>query len=203
VPITAARDRTIATDVAVTGTEQLVASLVHSLAWPVVLVVLITAFRTQLVGLITQPLRRLRAGPLELEFELRRAQVEAEVEIPSAARTRSMTLDTDLYDYARRVPQAAVLEAFSRVEQRLRELLFAEHVTVDPDLGATALARVAETAGLITPEAVSAVEGVAVMRNLVAHQRSRAEITVDQALDYLALIDGVLYALSRRPRHHD
>jgi hypothetical protein len=201
--MTAARDNTIATDVAVTGTEQFVASLVHSVAWPFVLVALVTVFRTQFVGLITQPLRRLRAGPLELEFELRRAQVEAEVEVPSAARTEAMTLDADLYDYARRLPQAAVLEAFSRVEQRLREMLVAENVTVDLDLGATALARVAQTAGLITPEAVSAVEGVAVMRNLVAHQRSRAELTVDQALDYLALIDGVLYTLSRKPRRHD
>jgi hypothetical protein len=44
---------------------------------------------------------------------------------------------------------------------------------------------------------VNAIEGISVMRNLAAHGSAR-EISSEQAMEYLALVDAVLYALKTR-----
>lgn len=49
---------------------------------------------------------------------------------------------------------------------------------------------------MITSSTAEAVEGIAVLRNLSAHGRA-SELTEDRALDYLALVDGVLLAIRR------
>jgi hypothetical protein len=51
-----------------TGAEQFIASLVHALAWPGAVVLLALGFRKQIAKLLAKPVRRLRAGPVELEF---------------------------------------------------------------------------------------------------------------------------------------
>lgn len=60
------------------------------------------------------------------------------------------------------------------------------------------LARRALEAGIITPETVEAIQGVAVLRNLAAHGE-QTDLSEARALDYLALIDGVLFAIRRGP----
>jgi hypothetical protein len=46
-------------------------------------------------------------------------------------------------------------------------------------------------------EPLDRIEGMSVLRNLVAHVRG--DIGVDHARDYLALADAVLYALRPKP----
>jgi hypothetical protein len=58
-------------------------------------------------------------------------------------------------------------------------------------------AGLAQERGLISDESLAAIEGMSVLRNLVAH--SRSDIGVDRALDYLALADAVLYVLRPKP----
>lgn len=93
-------------------------------------------------------------------------------------------------------PATAIIQAFSQVEQRLRELVGADGQK-PVAVGAVALARVAAGRGLISPEAVKSVEGIAVLRNMAAHARTR--VSVDQAVDYLNLVDAVLYTLNLGP----
>jgi hypothetical protein len=50
-------------------TKQFVASLVSSLAWPGAVVAIALLFRRQLAQLLTGSLKRLKAGPVEFEFE--------------------------------------------------------------------------------------------------------------------------------------
>jgi len=59
-------------------------------------------------------------------------------------------------------------------------------------------ARQALEAGLVRPEAVKAVEGAAELRNLAAHGRA-ADLDEARAMDYLALVDAVNFALGHRP----
>lgn len=61
------------------------------------------------------------------------------------------------------------------------------------------MARRALEAGLVRPEIVKAVEGAAVLRNLAAHGRE-ADLDEARALDYLALVDAVSFALGHQPR---
>ncbi len=60
-------------------------------------------------------LRRLKAGPLEAEWEREILRTEAELNLPAVAPTDLGGLvSDDLGEVARRAPAAAVLEAFAR-----------------------------------------------------------------------------------------
>ncbi len=72
--------------------------------------------------------------------------------------------DTDrLREIARAAPAAAVLEAFTLIEEQLRQILLDAGVDAGGG-GAMQMARRALEAGLVRPETVKAVEGAAVLR---------------------------------------
>jgi hypothetical protein len=195
-----------------TGTEQFISSLVSSLAWPAAAFGIALLFRRQLAELLSTSLRRFKAGPLEFEFDRVLSSVEAEIgstgSLPrrelegmaspgtTGARTLSGLVD-ELGPVASASPTAAIVEAHSRLEHELRELT--KDLTVDQrPRGVVALARLALEHGLITPETFNAIEGVTTLRNLAAHGRL-AEVSPERAMDYLALVDAVLFALRQTP----
>jgi hypothetical protein len=178
----------------VTSTEQFISSLVHALAWPTAGVVLAVVFRGPRVILL-EALRRLRAGPVEAEFDRVFAKVEAEVSSDAQAAASGAVLSVELAELARQSPATAILEAYARVDTRLRELLEAQGEKPVTAAGAVGLALLAEQAHLVSAENVKAVEGLSVLRNLAAH--SRTDVTVDRAMEYLALADAVLYSVGR------
>ncbi|MGI8701893.1 MAG: hypothetical protein ACR2JU_11915 [Nocardioidaceae bacterium] len=176
------------------------AALVGSLAWPIVVLIVAVLFRRQLSALLARPLSSLKAGPLEAVWDRQVAEVEAELpRSPSGATSADGAPDTDrLREIAQAVPAVAVLEAFALIEEQLRQILL--DAGVDPGGGgAMQMARRALEAGLVRPEIVKAVEGAAVLRNLAAHGRE-ADLDEARALDYLALVDAVSFALGHQPR---
>lgn len=177
-----------------TATEQFIASLVHSLAWPSAVVALTIMFRGQLVKLADRPLRRFRAGPLELEFDRVLANVEMNVEVASPDAPETTGVTAELANLARQAPATAILEACSRVEHRLQTMLREESVQPSA-VGVVAVARLARARELISAETLGAINGIAVLRNLAAHNQAGG-VTVDQALEYLSLVDAILYTLS-------
>jgi hypothetical protein len=70
-------------------TKQFIASVVGSLAWPGAVVVIALLFRRQLAALLASPVKRLKAGPVELEFDrvlpTVQAVLEEELEPPPSA----------------------------------------------------------------------------------------------------------------------
>ena len=86
--------------------------------------------------------------------------------------------------------------ASRRIEYRLAEMLDDAGVP-HRGIGLRGLARLAQEHGLISDETLAAIEGMSVLRNLVAHVRG--DIGVDRARDYIALTDAVLYALRSKP----
>jgi hypothetical protein len=175
---------------------------IAALAWPVFAIVAVLVFRHQLTRLFSAagPMRRARAGPFEVEWE--RQLAEAEVEIEAAGTPSSAgppELVEDLTPVANAAPNAAVMEAYARVEAELRRRLEEAGVPgAEPRTGGARLARLAAERGLISPETVRAVEGITVLRNLAAH--GRADTTTQQALDYLALADSVVFSIRNPPR---
>lgn len=138
----------------------------------------------------------MKAGPLEVVWDREIAEAEAEVEPrPHAADLSAVAVSfTDpLRTVARVAPAAAVLQAFADLEAQLRQLL--ELAMLDARGTARQMGRRALDAGLIQPETMSAIDGAAVLRNLAAHGR-QAELDERRALDYLALVDAVSYAIS-------
>ena len=87
-----------------------------------------------------------------------------------------------------------------RLERELWDLTheFISETSRGP-LGAVRLARLALEHGLITPETENAIVGVTTLRNLAAHGRDE-DISVERAMDYLALVDGVLFAIRQNSR---
>lgn len=180
---------------------ELLAALVGSLAWPVVVLVVAALFRRQFAALLTRPFTSLKAGPVEVVWDREIAEVEAEFGepgLPESPRFDGARPSEQLAEVARIAPAAAVVQAFARVEAQLRQLLL--QADLDPGRGsAMQLARRAQEAGLVQPETVRAIEGIAVLRNLAAHGRE-AELDEPRALDYLALTDAVIYALTQEGR---
>lgn len=182
-----------------------VASLVQSLAWPAAVVVIVIFLRKPIRAALAQGLRRVKAGPVEVEFDQLQAEVreelarspeltEAQVPAPaSQAAAPASSLREELSTLAELSPASAVMEASRQIEYRLTEMLDDSGEPSPRRLGTRALARLARERGLISDETLAAIEGMSVLRNLVAH--SRDDIGADRALDYLALADAVLYAL--------
>jgi hypothetical protein len=189
-----------------------IASLVRSLAWPTAVVVVVVVFRRPLTSVIGHGLRRIKVGSFEAEFEQVQAQVRLDLARSSevsqtAIRVTSDTIAPDAPDLVRLAelsPRDAMLQAFTRIETQLRELL---HGLIDETTlsrqEATALAVMAQRNGLISAESVNAVQGLTAMRNLAA-RRSTDEVSTDKAVDFIVLTDAALFAIrnSRRPPPH-
>jgi len=179
-----------------------IASLVHSLAWPAGIVAVVTIMRKPIGAALNRGLRRLRAGPIEVEFEHELAEVREELsrsaELSAAASAEAeVTLASELTRLTEISPRAAVLEGFARIEGRLRERLD-DVVEVNDRATARVMAGVAYNQGLISEETLRAIEGLSVLRNLAAHSLTDT-ISVDRARDYLVLADAVLHALRAKP----
>jgi len=178
-----------------------IASLVRSLAWPAAVVAIVLVLRRPLVAALNRGVRRLRAGPIEVEFDEELAEVRQELaqapELREAPEASGQSLDEELARLTEVSPRAAVMEAFARIEVHLGELLGAAGVDAGKARSGTALARLAHQHGLISDESFRAVEGLAVLRNLSAH--GPTEIDSRRASEYLAMADAVLYSLQDKP----
>lgn len=186
------------------------ASLVQSLAWPAAVVVIVIFLRKPIRTVLSQALlRRVKAGPLEMEFDQVQAEVRdelarspelADAQVPASASQAVApvsSLREELSTLAELSPASAIGEASKRIEIRLAEMLDDSGDPPRRKLAIRAMARLARERGLISDETLAAIEGMSVLRNLVAHVRG--DIDVDRALDYLALADAVLYALRAKP----
>jgi hypothetical protein len=177
---------------------QFIASLASSLSWPLAVLAIAILFRVKIAELLSGGITRLKAGPIEVEWDRTLSETRVELDQPGV-----LSLNTDgvpgpiseeLANLARISPVTAVIEGYARVELALRESL----ADVDDDaklrVGGAGLARLAAQHGRINDETVRAVEGLTVLRNLAANGRA-AGTTSDRAIDYLALVDAVLFVL--------
>jgi hypothetical protein len=178
---------------------QFAASLVSSLAWPLAVLAVAMVFRVQIRQLMTRQLRRLRAGPVEMEFDRLLSEVGVELASPRPAASSKGSAESplieELADASAVSPLAAVLDAHAAVEQALSDLV--AEVDAGQARQSAGTARLTNTAlakGLITPETARAIEGITVLRNLAAHGRAN-EVTPERARDYLALVDAVLFTM--------
>jgi hypothetical protein len=139
---------------------------------------------------------------VEVEFDQEAAEVRQDVRrIPEVAAAEPRQLPVSLADELASLvdvsPRAAVLEAFTRIEARLDQLLDKADVEYKETMGGPALAKLASDQELISPETRDAVMGLSILRNLAAHSRYD-NIGADRARDYVAMADAVLYAMRER-----
>ena len=200
---------------------QLTASLVSSLAWPIVAVAVLIFvwFKrhviSELINLHSthegRALKRLRAGPVELEWDqLIETTVKQITDIepeplsarktrePEPASARKTRVSEELLHLSRRNPTAAILEAFDRVDEKLRAILVNPKELVDGEPATpsfNAMAFRAFSQKRISGEIFNAMNNLGRLRNEAAHRVGRDDITSEQAYEYLVIVDQVLEAL--------
>lgn len=180
---------------------QFVASLIGSLALPVAAVTLALIFRRQLERLLSGQLRRVRAGPVEVEFERVMSRVEGELAARSTSNPESIgkapesDLVTELAEIALIAPLAAVEEGYAAIEREVRRLGAAAAPTEDSETPTMkALVSVLLRDGVIDATTANSIEGIGVLRSLAIQGRPD-ELTTIRALDYLALVEAIRYTL--------
>jgi hypothetical protein len=169
-----------------------VASLVRSLAWPVVVVSCVYVFRAQLRPLFARPLRRAKFGSAEVEWEqsiTKAGQAIDEVVATEQAQPpiRGSRYVEEFTPVADINPSAAVLSSWAHFEKEVRASL-AVHMEVG-STGVRPWLQAGERAHLLDPEVVEAVGEASRLRNLVAHDDLAP--TRRQALDFLILLDDM------------
>jgi hypothetical protein len=186
---------------------EFIASLIRSLAWPTVILVVALLFRSKIIELLTPAIRRFKAGPFEVEWDRAISEAEVKLEQPGltpieASITLSGSLVAELGPLAKSMPSAAVMEAAARVEGELQskvaDTLSGWGFDVTAPAGLGALSRFAHKYNVISAETARAIEGLAVLRNMAVHGRA-ADTTAGRALDYLHLADAVMFAMSHTP----
>ncbi|WP_344220775.1 hypothetical protein [Kribbella sancticallisti] len=188
---------------------EFIAAVLKALAWPLAAVVIALLFRSKILELLSSGMKRLKIGPVEAEWDVRAAVTGVEVEqarstaLPTRpADSRRVEVQTAI-DLARErlesgYTDTAVTEAFAAIEQSLLGLLIDAGVGVTQlHVGGAGLAKLAEQKGLITEKTATAIEGLAVLRNLAAN--TDVGTTMDRATEYLTMTEGVLYAIENPP----
>ncbi len=177
---------------------EFVAALVSALAWPMTVVGALVFLRRPLERWMYERPSRIKAGPVEVEWDSLISKVQADLDQPGvpdpAALTSSAdTQDRDLYLRARATPPAAIVEAARRVEAELRRRLSAIGVEA-PQEGLGALAQLAQRHGLINEATQKSVAGLVVLRNLAVHAPHR--VSAVEALEFVALAAATEYAIT-------
>jgi hypothetical protein len=183
-----------------------IASLVGSLAWPAVILIVALVFRKTLRAALARPLKRVKAGPFEAEWDDKVARAFVDLaespessEAPPAA---DKPVSSRLQSVARQSPRAAVMAASAEIEEALRRRLAVRGLAEAErrPMSARQLSVLAEEHELISPQTADAIRGATVLRNLAAHGPEN-EIDEQKAVEFLALADAILFALKTGVGH--
>jgi len=179
---------------------EFIASLVDSLAWPAGAVIVAALFRRHIAGLLEGEVKRLKAGPVEVEYwQIEAARVAERVVAAGTSFTAEAGEETQrLLGLADEEPHAVVLESFAWLERELQTRVKAAGLTGERK-AIVPLAVEAAEARVITPESAEAIRALSVLRNLVAHGPP-AEVTGAKAREFLALAQAVAYSLRAGPK---
>lgn len=183
------------------------ASLVRSLAWPAAVVTGVVVLRRPLVGWLAVPPRRVKVGPagVEAEWPEQAARVVGSLTAggPGGEQAPQIAGAVEGSDFVREMlalidtasPMAAIEACYQRVGRVLAEMIEAAEPGASAGLNVAGLARLAHARGLINTTNLNAVEGLGVMHTLAMLDGNGTRLDPAKAREYVALSEGVLYAL--------
>ncbi|MDP2030487.1 MAG: hypothetical protein Q8K12_12680 [Thiobacillus sp.] len=175
--------------------------VIESLAWPMVALVLGLVFRKKLLDLIPA-IRRLKAGPLEAEFELAAKQVlvnAAEASLQNKPITSGSAEDkrdegrneivASLLN-ARNDPAGMILAGWAKVDGELFRLGRQLGDIVDPLTSTTKVYESVMSSNVLPVETRRLIRELRELRNKVAHVK--VVPSSDSAQDYVLAVDRVV-----------
>jgi hypothetical protein len=198
------------------GWLSFIASVLGSVAWPIVALVVLFLVRNELTAALTRLADRAASvkipGALEVEFnkDFAEARQQSEVIAIQMAITRDdlqlrqpeMNRDEIGFDdpyvaIAKLSPPAAIIEAFKEIELILIEHSFLVTATGEkPSGGLDQIVRELRASGAINSEAAEQFYRVRGLRNIAAHPSEAPELTVGAAMEYRELCKALSAALS-------
>ena len=174
--------------------------LIEHLAWPVASVALVILLKDEIVK-AAPFVKRLKAGPVEAEFEREVKQLEkATAKQPGKADATNLELDSFLLQLAELHPRSAILEAWVRLEAAARAALpHANSKSAGP--GYIPAARLPEAlvgAKVIDQGQVTLYHELRRLRNEVAHLVG-LEPTVESVRSYIDLARQLQSQIMQKP----
>jgi len=185
------------------GWKQFVASIVSSLAWPTIVLVVLLLFRSELRKVI-QGLAHFKYKDLELDFEKVRQQaaaVEAEAPRPSftPATPTEQSWEDQVLEAVEESPWAAILLAWSGLEAAIASAVARLAISPEPPSSrspAHNIDMLARHAGL-PQHIVSVLSELRMIRNKIAHQSPSQQlmgVSEDDAHSYVQVaLDLIRY----------
>lgn len=170
------------------------AQVVGSLAWPVAAVVVVAMLRNQIASLFPL-LKRLKAGPVEAEFE--REIRETKAEAPNLPAPEALPAPVDarrqqLMQIAYINPRTAILDAWQGIEFAVKKAAIQRiGGSPMPDISsALKMARELAKSNIITPDELALFHDLRGLRNQATHAPD-FNPTVESALSYIDLATGL------------
>jgi hypothetical protein len=171
--------------------REFVVKIVSAVAWPLTAVAILLIFRSQIRTLLSGHLKRLKAGPVEAEWDREiqetRAAVVAQEAVLEPGDSGDPSLDRFdvLRELALHEPSLAVLGGYQAVDAQIqshaRNAGFPSGHIIRPH-------ELIEQ-GVVSGLTMSAVQGLRNLRNIAAHRPN--EITAEQAAEFLELAEAV------------
>jgi len=176
-----------------------ISKLVDSLAWPVAGVFLGLIFRKKILDLIPS-LRRVKAGPLEAEFEVATKQVLASTADLASKQHTSEVSQTESKPRveeaaaklltARSEPTATIIEGWSTLDGELHKLGRQTGIVVDPLESQLKVYRAIMDSDVLPVGTKQLVQSLRELRNQVAN--AKVIPTPEAAQDYLVSVERVV-----------
>lgn len=197
--------------------QQFVASLVESLAWPAVVLLVVLLLRKPLMkALRERDIKSFSAGPSGVSIELwerRLEETRSSLDLPpspgrkphqSGPSDPSNRFLEELLDMAIDFPEAAIIEGFRRFDGLLIATYHQWRSMTDEGPirqlpRQQTLLKATEEAGLLTPSESRAVVSLRNLRNAAAHGQG-VPVDADSAWDYLDSLNQIAEKMRLRAR---
>ena len=175
-----------------------IAKLMEVLVWPVTAIILVTVLRRE-IGALAPLIRKLKAGPLEAEFEREvremRTAVEANTQNTEVAQT---TWQVSAEKLAQVNPRSAILEAWRQTEMAaIRTLRKKQPELNDQQVRSTRdVLRLLGESGLSNQEEVALLNQMRFLRNQAGHVDS-FQPTYEAAMNFVQLAATLVGRMSQ------
>lgn len=181
--------------------------LIKALIWPLLVVIVLIIIRKPLSELVPY-LKKLKLGELEAEFEKSVRQIKDNLDQEPALKSKKTAAlipaaETErLYQLAEIAPNAAVLEAWKKLELAAKKLIAQMGYDLDYNIAAPyrLIAQILEKARLIELKKVKVFDELRKLRNKIAHAAD-FEIASDQAKEYVGLANSLRGCLLLALKH--
>ncbi|MEU1360768.1 hypothetical protein ABZ356_13110 [Micromonospora zamorensis] len=182
---------------------EITATLLASLAWPIVVVFLVIVFRKPIKDLASQDprrrlLRRAKVGPVEVEWDsLEEARSEAAAEKADEPQSASKTSPgrlADLLALAEQYPTAAVILARQKLEHGLARALKSNGIT-PRHWGIFGMIDAAHSHALVSTGTMKVLHSLRNLGNEVLHVEGTV-VTPARAVEYVTTAEEILLELA-------